>query len=90
VDQTEIVNIIMNFAPILVIIGVLAGVAHSVMSFGSYGGSSTTTEGPIEDDDINTYDAEKRMRLEIERMLMEQMAKGEITEEEYTSRMARL
>lgn len=61
------------------------------MHLGDYSGASdgVLNQDPIEDD-INTYDAEKRMRLEIERMLMEQMAKGEITEEDYTSRMARL
>lgn len=84
----QMVELILNFLPIIIIIAIIGSVAHSVMNFGSYGGSSTTTEGPV--DDIDTYDAEKRMRLEAEREIKMRFARGEMSKEEYTEMMSRL
>ena len=91
IDATveQLTVVILQFAPILVILGIVAGVLRSLVHFGDSGYSSSST--PVdEDDDVNPYDVEKRIRLEAEREIKMRFARGEITGEEYTSEMARL
>jgi uncharacterized membrane protein len=90
IDTTveQLMVVILQFAPILVILGVVAGVLRSLMHFGDSGYSSSST--PVEEEDVNSYDVEKRIRLEAEREIKMRFARGEITGEEYTSEMARL
>jgi uncharacterized membrane protein len=90
IDTTveQLTVVILQFAPILVILGVVAGVLRSLMHFGDGCYSSSST--PVEEEDFNPYDVEKRIRLEAEREIKMRFARGEITGEEYTSEMARL
>jgi len=88
VTVEQLIVVILQFAPILVILGVVAGVLRSLMHFGDSDYSSSST--PVDEDDVNPYDVEKRIRLEAEREIKMRFARGEITGEEYTSEMARL
>ena len=94
-NTTDVMNTVFAFMPIAVIIGILVSVCRSVMTLGRSSGFGDTfgdTSSSVVDEleDITSYDAEKRMRLEAQRMLMLRLARGKISKEEYTEAMARL
>jgi uncharacterized membrane protein len=73
------INLILQLLPVIIIIGTIAGVLNSLMHFG---GSSPSLDGGTIEPEQPDKDAEEILRR--------RFAMGEISEEEYTSRMARL
>jgi uncharacterized membrane protein len=73
------INLILQLLPVIIVIGTVAGVLNSLMHFG---GSSPSS-------DIGTIEHEQPDK-DAEEILRRRFAMGEISEEEYTSRMSRL
>ena len=86
----QIIIVILQFAPILVILGMIVGVLRSVMHFGDGEGMTSDGDEGVYADAEEDALTEKQIRLEAERVLMQRLARGEITDEDYTTAMARL
>jgi uncharacterized membrane protein len=77
----QVVTNMLQFIPVVVILGICGNVLMSMTHFGG-GGETSSPEPPAE--------PKETPREEAERILMDRFARGEMTEEAYTSAMARL
>lgn len=78
---------LMSLFPIVVAIGLIMAVAGMFMGGGDYTPSTDTDDEEVEYEEPEPVSVKRK---DAERIIMERFARGEITEEVYTSMMARL
>lgn len=80
----QVVNLLITFIPLIIIIGILASALISISRYGGWSDFSASSGPSVR------VKPKETPREEAERILMDRFARGEMTEEQYTSAMARL
>lgn len=85
-NEMELMNGIMNFIPIIVTFAILMQIFRSLLGISNDGGWSSSDEIQY----VETIAVPKDSYEYASYILRKKMAEGEITEEEFSARMARL